>query len=94
MCIFTRHADIHLSSLWKKKCDSFRGSCENYEYNRWYDVDFKIETAVGFWDVYFTITSENTLLEKVLGDIGKDTHLHLNIKSEKEVIVTKKEDSV
>lgn len=58
--------------------------------NRWYDVGFKIEdAAVG--DVYFTITSENTLLEKVLQDLEKIAPLRFEYKeAEKEVIVTRK----
>ena len=39
--------------------------------NRWYDVDFKIEDQSA-WDVYFTITSENTLLEKCSSGFGED----------------------
>ena len=64
------------------------------ELSRWYDVDFKIEDRSA-WDVYFTITSENTLLEKVLQDLEKIAPLRFEYKeAEKEVIVTrKKEDS-
>ena len=96
-CTITRHADIHLSSLWKKNVIAFKDAplAEVIKVlNRWYDVDFKIEDQSA-WDVYFTITSENTLLEKVLGDLEKIAPLRFEYKeAEKEVIVTrKKEDS-
>lgn len=58
--------------------------------NRWYDVDFNIEDKTA-WDVYFTLTSENTLLEKVLRDLEKISPLHFEYKeAEKEVTVTMK----
>ena len=96
-CTITRHADIHLSSLWKKNVIAFKDAPLSEVIkvlNRWYDVDFKIEDQ-SVWDVYFTITSENTLLEKVLGDLEKIAPLRFEYKeAEKEVIVTrKKEDS-
>ena len=96
-CTITRHADIHLSSLWKKNVIAFKDAplAEVIKVlNRWYDVNFKIEDQSA-WDVYFTITSENTLLEKVLGDLEKIAPLRFEYKeAEKEVIVTrKKEDS-
>lgn len=96
-CTITRHADIHLSSLWKKNVIAFKDAPLSEVIkvlNRWYDVDFKIEDQSA-WDVYFTITSENTLLEKVLQDLEKIAPLRFEYKeAEKEVIVTrKKEDS-
>lgn len=96
-CTITRHADIHLSSLWKKNVIAFKDAPLSEVIkvlNRWYDVNFKIEDQSA-WDVYFTITSENTLLEKVLGDLEKIAPLRFEYKeAEKEVIVTrKKEDS-
>ena len=96
-CTITRHADIHLSSLWKKNVIAFKDAPLSEVIkvlNRWYDVNFKIENQSA-WDVYFTITSENTLLEKVLQDLEKIAPLRFEYKeAEKEVIVTrKKEDS-
>ena len=96
-CTITRHADIHLSSLWKKNVIAFKDAPLSEVIkvlNRWYDVNFKIENQSA-WDVYFTITSENTLLEKVLQDLEKIAPLRFEYKeAEKEVILTrKKEDS-
>ena len=96
-CTISRHADIHLSSLWKKNVIAFKDAPLSEVIkvlNRWYDVNFKIENQSA-WDVYFTITSENTLLEKVLQDLEKIAPLRFEYKeAEKEVIVTrKKEDS-
>ena len=90
-------ADIQLSSLWKKNVIAFKDAPLSEVIkvlNRWYDVDFKIEDQSA-GDVYFTITSENTLLEKVLQDLEKIAPLRFEYKeAEKEVIVTrKKEDS-
>ena len=94
-CTITRHADIHLSSLWKKNVIAFKDAPLSEVIkvlNRWYDVDFKIEDQSA-WDVYFTITSENTLLEKVLGDLEKIAPLRFEYKeAEKEVIVTRKKE--
>jgi len=43
------------------------------------------------WNVYFTLTSENTLLEKVLRDLEKIAPLHFRYDEvEKEVTVTTK----
>ena len=96
-CTISRNADIHLSSLWKKNVIAFKDAPLSEVIkvlNRWYDVDFKIEDQSA-GDVYFTITSENTLLEKVLQDLEKIAPLRFEYKeAEKEVIVTrKKEDS-
>ena len=78
----------------KKRID-YKALCEApFDMDSEYDVNFKIEDQSA-WDVYFTITSENTLLEKVLGDLEKIAPLRFEYKeAEKEVIVTrKKEDS-
>ena len=96
-CTIIRNMDAQISSLWKKNVIAFKDAPLSEVIkvlNRWYDVGFKIEdAAVG--DVYFTITSENTLLEKVLQDLEKIAPLRFEYKeAEKEVIVTrKKEDS-
>ncbi|RGN35825.1 FecR family protein [Bacteroides oleiciplenus] len=89
-CTITRSTDIHLSSLWKKNVIAFKDAPLSEVIkvlNRWYDVDFKIEDEAA-WDVYFTLTSENTLLEKVLQDLEKISPLRFEYKEvEKEVIV-------
>ena len=58
--------------------------------HRWYNVNFKVENQDA-WNVYFTLTSENTLLEKVLRDLEKIAPLHFRYDEvEKEVTVTTK----
>lgn len=92
-CTIIRNTDIHLTSLWKKNVIAFKDTPLSEVIkvlNRWYDVDFKIEDKAA-WDVYFTLTSENTLLEKVLSDLDKISPLHFEYKeTEKEVVVTMK----
>ena len=92
-CTIIRNTDIHLTSLWKKNVIAFKDTPLSEVIkvlNRWYDVDFKIEDKAA-WNVYFTLTSENTLLEKVLSDLDKISPLHFEYKeAEKEVVVTMK----
>ena len=90
-CTIIRNTDAHLSSLWKKNVIAFKDTPLSEVIkvlNRWYDVDFKIEDKAA-WNVYFTLTSENTLLEKVLRDLEKISPLHFEYKeAEKTVILT------
>ena len=92
-CTIIRNTDAHLSSLWKKNVIAFKDTPLSEVIkvlNRWYDVDFKIEDKAA-WNVFFTLTSENTLLEKVLRDLEKISPLHFEYKEvEKTVIVTMK----
>lgn len=92
-CIISRSTDTHLSSLWKKNVIAFKDAplAEVIKVlNRWYNVNFKIENQDA-WNVYFTLTSENTLLEKVLQDLEKIAPLHFEYNEvKKEVTVTTK----
>ena len=92
-CTIIRNTDAHLSSLWKKNVIAFKDTPLSEVIkvlNRWYDVDFKIEDKAA-WNVFFTLTSENTLLEKVLRDLEKISPLHFEYKEVgKTVIVTMK----
>lgn len=92
-CTIIRNTDAHLSSLWKKNVIAFKDTPLSEVIkvlNRWYDVDFKIEDKAA-WNVFFTLTSENTLLEKVLRDLEKISPLYFEYKEvEKTVIVTMK----
>lgn len=92
-CTIIRNANIHLSSLWKKNVIAFKDAPLSEVIkvlNRWYDIDFKIKDQAA-WEVYFTITSKNTLLEKVLDDLEKIAPLRFEYREvEKEVIVTSK----
>jgi transmembrane sensor len=91
--LHNRNTDAHLSSLWKKNVIAFKDTPLSEVIkvlNRWYDVDFKIEDKAA-WNVFFTLTSENTLLEKVLRDLEKISPLYFEYKEvEKTVIVTMK----
>ena len=91
-CTVSRNADTRLVSLWKKNVIAFKDAPLSEVVkvlSRWYDVDFKIENKDA-WNVYFTLTSENTLLEKVLQDLEKIAPLHFEYReTDKAVIVTK-----
>lgn len=92
-CTISRNTDTQLSSLWKKNVIAFKDAplAEVVKVlNRWYNVNFKIENQ-NAWNVYFTLTSENTLLEKVLQDLEKIAPLHFEYNEvKKEVTVTTK----
>lgn len=94
-CTITRGTDNHLSSIWKKNVIAFKDTplTEVVKVlNRWYNVDFKIEDPT-VWEVYFTLTSENTLLERVLQDLEKISPLRFKYNDAgKEVIVTRKKE--
>ena len=92
-CTISRNSDTRFSSLWKTNVIAFRDAplAEVIKVlHRWYNVDFKVENQDA-WNVYFTLTSENTLLEKVLRDLEKIAPLYFRYdEAEKEVIVTTK----
>ena len=92
-CTISRNSDPRFSSLWKTNVIAFRDAplAEVIKVlHRWYNVDFKVENQDS-WNVYFTLTSENTLLEKVLRDLEKIAPLYFRYdEAEKEVIVTTK----
>lgn len=92
-CTISRDTDTRFSSLWKTNVIAFKDAplAEVVKVlNRWYDVSFKIEDKDA-WNVYFTLTSENTLLEKVLRDLEKIAPLRFEYnEAGKEVIVTTK----
>lgn len=90
-CTISRNSDNRFSSLWKTNVIAFRDAplAEVIKVlHRWYNVDFKVNDQEA-WNVYFTLTSENTLLEKVLRDLEKIAPLHFQYDdARKEVIVT------
>lgn len=90
-CTISRNSDNRFSSLWKTNVIAFRDAplAEVIKVlHRWYNVDFKVNDQKA-WNVYFTLTSENTLLEKVLRDLEKIAPLHFQYDdARKEVIVT------
>ena len=92
-CTISRNSDTRFSSLWKTNVIAFKDAplAEVIKVlHRWYNVNFKVENQDA-WNVYFTLTSENTLLEKVFCDLEKTAQLHFRYDEvEKEVTVTTK----
>lgn len=73
LCTISRIEDMQRMSIWKQNVIVFKDTPlpEVVKVlNRWYDVDFKVEDNRALTYVY-TLTSENTLLEKVLMDLEK-----------------------
>lgn len=73
LCTISRIEDMQRMSIWKQNVIVFKDTPlpEVVKVlNRWYDVDFKVEDNRTLTYVY-TLTSENTLLEKVLMDLEK-----------------------
>lgn len=93
-CIISGNPDAHLSSLWKQNVISFKDAplAEVIKVlNRWYNVDFKVENEAA-WNIRYTLTSENTILEKVLQDLEKIAPVRFSYDEvKKEVRVTMKE---
>lgn len=73
LCTISRIEDMQRMSIWKQNVIVFKDTPlpEVLKVlNRWYNVDFKVEDNRALTYVY-TLTSENTLLEKVLMDLEK-----------------------
>lgn len=94
-CTVTRNVDTQFSSLWKKNVIAFKDTPLDEVVkvlNRWYDVDFEIKDETAR-NVYFTLTSEHTLLEKVLQDLEKISPLRFQYdEAERRVTVMRKEE--
>lgn len=72
-CTISRMNNMQHVSIWKQNVIVFKDTPlpEVLKVlNRWYNVDFKVEDNRALTYVY-TLTSENTLLEKVLMDLEK-----------------------
>lgn len=91
-CTVSRNVD-NIASLWKANVIAFKNASLTEVASvlgRWYDVDFKIE-GKNAWNVYFTLTSENIPLEKILRDLEKIAPLQFTYsEAKKEVLVTSK----
>lgn len=73
LCTISRIEDMQRMSIWKQNVIVFKDTPlpEVLKVlNRWYNVDFNVEDNRALAYVY-TLTSENTLLEKVLMDLEK-----------------------
>lgn len=92
-CTISKMDDMHRLSMWKQNVIVFKDTPlpEVVKVlNRWYDVDFKIEDERALTYVY-TLTSDNTLLEKVLMDLEKIAPVKFDYNEDnKEVIVKMK----
>lgn len=90
-CVISRNVDTQFSSLWKKNVIAFKDAPLSEVIkvlDRWYNVKFKVENQDA-WNVYFTLTSDNMQLEKVLLDLEKIAPLRFRYhEGQKEVIVT------
>lgn len=93
LCTISRIEDMQRMSIWKQNVIVFKDTPlpEVVKVlNRWYDVDFKVEDNRTLTYVY-TLTSENTLLEKVLMDLEKIAPVKFDYNEDnKEVIVRMK----
>lgn len=91
-CTVSRNVD-NIASLWKTNVIAFKNASLTEVASvlgRWYNVDFKIE-GKNAWNVYFTLTSENIPLEKILRDLEKIAPLQFTYsEAKKEVLVTSK----
>lgn len=90
-CTISRMEDMHRLSMWKQNVIVFKDTPlpEVIKVlNRWYDVDFKIEDERVLTYVY-TLTSDNTLLEKVLMDLEKIAPVKFDYNEEKKEVIVK-----
>lgn len=90
-CTISRMEDMHRLSMWKQNVIVFKDTPlpEVIKVlNRWYDVDFRIEDERALTYVY-TLTSDNTLLEKVLMDLEKIAPVKFDYNEDKKEVIVK-----
>lgn len=90
-CTISRMEDMRRLSMWKQNVIVFKDTPlpEVIKVlNRWYDVDFKIEDERALTYVY-TLTSDNTLLEKVLMDLEKIAPVKFDYNEDKKEVIVK-----
>lgn len=90
-CTISRMDDMRRLSMWKQNVIVFKDTPlpEVIKVlNRWYDVDFKIEDERALTYVY-TLTSDNTLLEKVLMDLEKIAPVKFDYNEDKKEVIVK-----
>lgn len=90
-CYISRVDDIQHMSIWKQNVIVFKDTPlpEVLKIlNRWYNVDFQIEDnrVLGY---EYTLTSENSLLEKLLMDLEKISPLKFDYNEEKKEVKVK-----
>lgn len=90
-CVITQNDSTGFPSLWKKDMIALKNTslAETIKIlNRWYNVDFKVQDSAA-WEVSYTITCENTLLEKVLSDLEKIAPLKFEYNENKREVLIK-----
>lgn len=90
-CTISRMDDMRRLSMWKQNVIVFKDTplLEVIKVlNRWYDVDFKIEDERALTYLY-TLTSDNTLLEKVLMDLEKIAPVKFDYNEDKKEVIVK-----
>ncbi|WP_455584405.1 FecR family protein [Bacteroides sp.] len=90
-CTISRMDDMQRMSMWKQNIIVFKDTPlpEVIKVlNRWYDVDFKVEDNRALAYVY-TLTSDNTVLEKVLTDLEKIAPVKFEYNEDKKEVIVK-----
>lgn len=90
-CTISRMNDMQRMSMWKQNVIVFKDTPlpeVMKTLNRWYDVDFKVEDERALTYVY-TLTSDNTLLERVLTDLEKIAPVKFEYNEEKKEVIVR-----
>ena len=96
-CRILRGEDMEYLSMWKQDIIAFKDTPLSevlVKLRRWYDVAFEVSGDVPE-DLLITLTSEQTLLENVLRDLGKITPLTFEYDAKKRLVrVSKCKDAL
>ena len=90
-CTISKMSDMQRLSMWKQNVIVFKDTPlpEVIKIlNRWYNVEFKVEDENVLKYVY-TLTSDNTLLEKVLMDLEKIAPVKFEYNEDKKEVIVK-----
>lgn len=90
-CTISKMNDMQCLSMWKQNVIVFKDTPlpEVIKIlNRWYNVEFKVEDENVLKYVY-TLTSDNTLLEKVLMDLEKIAPVKFEYNEDKKEVIVK-----
>ena len=90
-CTISKMNDMQRPSMWKQNVIVFKDTPlpEVIKIlNRWYNVEFKVEDENVLKYVY-TLTSDNTLLEKVLMDLEKIAPVKFEYNEDKKEVIVK-----
>lgn len=90
-CTISRMGDMNHLSMWKQNVIVFKDTPLKEVLkvlDRWYGVDFKVQDERALTYVY-TLTSDNTLLEKVLADLEKIAPVKFEYNEDKKEVIVK-----